>query len=307
MQRPQQTTAFPIAGGPIAAASGGCRRAACLAIAGYKVPALVDSGAARTLMAEKTFNKLCEATNRQTLQSYAEIARPLVALTRKNVRWEWTEEHEAAFRRLQHLLLSDKVLMYPRINEPYKLYTDASAHCVGGILTQEDEDGMERVVQYVSCQLNEAQRKWATIEREAYAIVYCLKKLRPYLWGATFEILTDHKPLKALFIGEVANTRVQRWAVLIAEFGAPIRYRQGKENIRADFLSRLPPPTVDIIDTVPAVEPQADVVTWTLPLKFDSIDKGELSVKQQEEFGDCWADATDPDNEDYQIRAGSNH
>ena len=241
---------------------------------------------------------------RQTVKDYAELARPLVDLTRRHARWVWTCEHETAFRKLQSVLVSDKVLMYPRINQPYKLYTDASAHCVGGILTQQDDDGIERVIQYVSHQLNDSQRKWATIEREAFAIVYCLKKLRPYLWGADFEILTDHKPLRALFVGAVANTRVQRWAVLIAEYGAPIKYRNGKSHVRADFLSRLPPPAVDIIDTAAAVEPQMGTVTWTLPLRFDRINKNDLSQHQQVEFQDGWNLALDPDNVDYQVQDG---
>ncbi len=241
---------------------------------------------------------------RQAIDHFAEVAQPLVELTRKNVTWEWTVKRERAFRTLQQMLLGDNVLAYPRLDRPYRLYTDASGYCVGGVLTQEDDQGCERVIQYVSHQLNESEQKWATIEREAYAIVYCLKKLRPYLWGADFEILTDHKPLRALFLSEVANTKVQRWAVLIAEFGAPIAYREGKNNIRADFLSRLRPVEVDVIDTSGHLEPQTDMVRWTLPLVYDGIDQTQLGVEQQKEFADLWQQAADWDNEDYQVREG---
>ncbi|MCP3892652.1 MAG: hypothetical protein GY702_27815, partial [Desulfobulbaceae bacterium] len=48
------------------------------------------------------------------------------------------------------------------------------------------------------------------------------------------------KPLKCLFVNEMQNTRIQRWAVLLAEYGAKIEYRQGRHNIRADMLSRIP-------------------------------------------------------------------
>ena len=68
----------------------------------------------------------------------------------------------------------------------------------------------------------------ATIERRPG--LWCmLAKLRPYLWGADFKIFTDHKPLLSLFKQEVKNTKIQRWAVLIAEFGAPILHIQGKK------------------------------------------------------------------------------
>lgn len=164
---------------------------------------------------------------RKTIPDFAITAAPLTALARKHARWTWNEEHEAALRALQQQLLTNNVLAYPHTDKPYILHTYASDYAVGGVLVQKDDNGVERVIQYVSHQLTDTQKKWATIEKEAYAIVYYLTKLRPYLWGAVFEILTDHKPLRALFLSEVANTNVQRWAVLLAEFGAPIRYRSG--------------------------------------------------------------------------------
>ena len=66
--------------------------------------------------------------------------------------------------------------------------------------------------------LDSTQAKWGTVVKEAYAIVYPLQKLRPYLWGSRFEIITDHKPFKSLFCQEIANSNIQRWAVQISEF-----------------------------------------------------------------------------------------
>ena len=70
-------------------------------------------------------------------------------------------------------------------------------------MAQDDDVGMERPIQYVSKQLSGSQLNWATIEKEAYAVIYALNKLRLYLYGAAFTIYTGHKPLKALFLSEV--------------------------------------------------------------------------------------------------------
>lgn len=241
---------------------------------------------------------------RQTIPDYAHIAAPLTALARKHVRWEWTAQCEQSFRTLQQQLQSDSALAFTRTDRPYQLFTDACDYAVGGILVQKGDDGIDRVVQYmyVSHQLPEQQRKWATIEKEAYAIVYCLNKLRQYLWGAEFEILMDHKPLKCLFQGEMATTKIQRWGVLIAEFGAPIRYKEGRKNVRADMLSRIRPMEVDAVDTANWIEPQADEVEWTLPLQFDGIDPKNLVRVQKTEFPNHWQEAQDEDNEDYEVR-----
>ena len=142
-------------------------------------------------------------------------------------------------RGLKALLVSPAVMAHTDAFAPYRLYTDACNYAIGGILCQMDASGVERVIQYISHQLNPVQRRWATIEKEAFAVVYALQKLRPYLLGADFTVYTDHKPLKSLFTKEMANTKIQRWAVLLAEYGAKIEYRQGRNNIRADMLSRI--------------------------------------------------------------------
>ncbi len=41
----------------------------------------------------------------------------------------------------------------------------------------------------------------------------------------------------------MVNTRIQRWAVLLAEYGAKIEYRKGVNNVRADMLSRIEEPS----------------------------------------------------------------
>ena len=159
---------------------------------------------------------------RQLIPDYAKIAEPLQRLTHKNAKFMWGMGQQKSFDLLRNSLSSEKVMAYPQVNRPYLLYTDASDYAVGGVLTQIDEKGVERPVHYISHQLDTNQRKYAVIEKEAFAVVYALKKLRPYLWGAQFTVYTDHKPLKSLFFNEVKNTRVQRWAVLIAEYGCEI-------------------------------------------------------------------------------------
>ena len=80
-------------------------------------------------------------------------------------------------------------MAYPNTNKPYKLYTDACDYAIGAILVQDDDEGVERVIHYVSHQLSELQKKWATIEKEAYAVIYALQKLRNFYGGPTLQYL----------------------------------------------------------------------------------------------------------------------
>ena len=175
---------------------------------------------------------------RKFVQNYAKIAKPLTELTKKNRRFEWTEECQDAFDTLRAALMEAPILAYPDISKPYKLYTDASNYAIGAALVQETEMG-ERVIQYLSHQLNETQRRWPIIEKEAYAIMYSIQKFRHYLLGSKFTVMTDHKPLKHLFTSEMRNSRIQRWAIILDEYGCDVQHIKGSDNLLADGLSRL--------------------------------------------------------------------
>ena len=176
---------------------------------------------------------------RTLIKEYAKTAEPLVNLTRKNVRFSWSPQHQEAFELLKHALMSDNIMAHPKPDQPYLLYTDACEYAIGAILCQLDDKGIERPVVYLSKQLSTTQRKWATIEKEAYAVVHALKTLRPYLWGASYKCYTDHKPLTSLFCKDMNNTKIQRWGILLAEYNCKVEYHKGKLNVRADMLSRI--------------------------------------------------------------------
>ena len=181
---------------------------------------------------------------RQHIKDYAKIAQPLTALTRSHSRFLWTEEHQQAFEKLKQCLITAPILAYPRPGVPYRLYTDASEYACGAVLSQVDENGKERVVQYLSKQYNESQMKWSCIEREAYAMVYAVQKLRHYLVGQKFTIVTDHRPLKWLMEGECKNAKVQRWALTLQECDCDVEYRPGLKHRNADTMSRIRAPLV---------------------------------------------------------------
>ena len=274
-----------------------------------KVAAIADLPTPTTI---KEVRSLLGMTNyyRTSLPNYATIAEPLIQLTRKYTTFNWTSEHQRAFDELKRLLISSHVMAAPDLNRDYKLFTDACEYAVGGILVQDSSDGVEKVIQYVSHTLSTTQRKWATIEKGAYAVVYCLEKLRPYLFGATTTVYTDHKPLLSLFTNSMANTKIQRWGVLLAEYGVKIQYISGKRNIRADILSRINSTKhipVDVVDTEEDFDPQSikeDNIIETLPWIHNGLNLQEIGQAQRSEFPDLWILANSEEDDDYEIING---
>ena len=151
---------------------------------------------------------------------------------------------------------------------PFNLYTDASGYAVGAVLTQVLPEG-EKVIQYLSRQLSPTQVRWSTIEKEAYAIIFAINKIRPYLWGSPITVFTDHKPLSSLFTSEMKNMRVQRWAVMLSEYDITFKYKTGATNKVADALSRLRPTQTDVYEDAPPSTSVNIIDSHTPPLVSD--------------------------------------
>ena len=82
-------------------------------------------------------------------------------------------------------------------------------------------------------------RLYSSVERECLAIVWALEKFYKYLYGRLFTIQTDHQPLAYLKSAKMNNNQLMRWALKLQTFHYRIEVIPGKNNIGADFLSRI--------------------------------------------------------------------
>jgi len=89
-----------------------------------------------------------------------------------------------------------------------------------------------------------AEKTFAQIHKEALAIVFGVKDFHQYLFGRSFTIKSDHKPLQCLLgekkgIPPIASARVQRWAPTLSTYSYKVQYLPGRDNANADVFSRL--------------------------------------------------------------------
>ena len=139
---------------------------------------------------------------RKFIKRFADAARPITKLTRKDSKFVWTAECQTGFEYLRISLTKSPILKYP---EPYKrhvVFTDASDQAAAAVLTQEysDDDGQvkEIPITYLSAQFNDTQFKWSTVVKEGYAIYYAMKKWRHYLEDAEILLKSDAKSLQKI-------------------------------------------------------------------------------------------------------------
>ncbi|CDJ47787.1 OSJNBa0042F21.10 protein, related [Eimeria brunetti] len=132
--------------------------------------------------------------------AFADMARPLVELTKKDAPFVWTEKHTAAVKALKHTLVNYTTLQTPDVKKPYVLRTDASGYSVGGVLEQ---DG--KPLGFMSMKMSPAEQRYS---------MKTTKPIRPRV-ARWLEFLMDFQDLK-------------------------VEYRPGANNVVADALSRCP-------------------------------------------------------------------
>ena len=174
------------------------------------------------------------------IPNYATITTPLRLLTRQDTPWKWEQEEQRALDKLKEALVGDQVMSYFDPRKKTEIIVDASPAGLGGLLVQEG-----RVLSYGSRALSDVESRYSQTEREMLAVVWAVEHFHLYVYGAQFSVITDHKPLIAIFKNhKQASPRIERWKLRLMPYDCQLIYRPGRDaESPADFMSRHPSST----------------------------------------------------------------
>jgi len=187
---------------------------------------------------------------RNFIKGFSQIAAPLVKLTNKESQFEWSEDCQRATDELKSRISSAPILKFPDFSKQFILTTDASSIALGGVLSQNCEDGREHPVSFFSKSLTSAEHKWNACELELYAILFAVKHYKHYLLNTHFRVRTDNIACTYILKKAELSPRLARWAIQLSEYDFEIEHTPGKHNNVADALSRA--------EQVGAIEHSAD-------------------------------------------------
>ena len=168
----------------------------------------------------------------------ATISEPLRQLTRKGAIFTWAETQKQSFEALKQKLCDAPALGYFDKTCQTKVIADASPYGLAAVLVQ-IQQGQNRVIAYASRTLSQIERKYSKTEKEALALVWACERFHVYLYGAEFDLLTDHKALEFIFSPRSKpSARIERWVLRLLPYRYRVIHIAGRKNI-ADSLSRL--------------------------------------------------------------------
>ena len=177
---------------------------------------------------------------RKFISNYSIIARALTDLLRADTNFCFDFRQKEAFDALKRALCDRPVLMLYDPKAETELHTDACKYGYGATLMQKGDDQKYHPVYFYSKKTKTAEEKYCSYELEALAIVNALKKLRVYLIGLKFKIVTDCSAFKSTMSKKEICPRIARWAMVLEEYDYEMEHRTANRMRHVDGLSRNP-------------------------------------------------------------------
>ena len=209
-----------------------------------KVQRIRDWPTPRTLREARAFIGIA-VYYRIFIKDFAIIAAPIFQLFRKNVRFKWDEGCSTAMEQLKGLLVEAPILVSLDFSTSalrVVLEIDASTSVGwGAVLSQFREDGKLHPARFESGIWSDSEKKYDALKLECRGLVKALKKLRFWLFGRFFTVLTDSQTLVWLLNqppNDLPNAMMTRWLAYIRLFDFDVKHIKGTKNGAADGLSR---------------------------------------------------------------------
>ena len=94
------------------------------------------------------------------ISHYSDITKPLNDLTKKDKKFEWTNECQESFNTLKQCFTKEPVLLMADHSKPFQIESDTSKVATGVVLTQTDLNGDRHPVAFLSQTFTETEQRY---------------------------------------------------------------------------------------------------------------------------------------------------
>ncbi|PIN24824.1 DNA-directed DNA polymerase [Handroanthus impetiginosus] len=182
------------------------------------------------------------------ISNLARRCQPFSHLTKKSVPFEWDKVCSNAFNSIKVYLMKPPALAMLVPGCSLVLHIAAQEHSIGALLAQENDNGKENTLYYLSRMMTPNELKYSPIEKICLALIFANQKLKHNFQAHTVRIVSKANPL------EYVMTRLALFDRLVV-----------RGQVIVDFLANHPIPTEwELSDDLP----DEDVLTLILGLEM---------------------------------------
>ena len=123
---------------------------------------------------------------------------PFNKLIKKGVSFVWDGACQQAFEVIKQYLTNPPVLVAAVSGKPFLISVRAMDHSLGALLAQNNDQGHEQAIYYLSLTMIGAEHRYNPIEKECLALVFAIQKMRHYLVGQLIHVISRVNLLRLL-------------------------------------------------------------------------------------------------------------
>lgn len=118
-----------------------------------------------------------------------------------------------------------------------RLYISASDKILGNMLAQEDDNGVERSIYYLSRVLNNVETRYNIVEKLCLCLYFSCTKLKHYIKHVDVYVSSHFDVIKHMLSKSIPHSRIGKWALTLTEYSltyVPLKVVKGKMVV--DFI-----------------------------------------------------------------------
>uniref|UniRef100_A0A2N9IWD6 Integrase catalytic domain-containing protein n=1 Tax=Fagus sylvatica TaxID=28930 RepID=A0A2N9IWD6_FAGSY len=115
-------------------------------------------------------------------------------LLKNGAPFHWSTECQEAFEKVQDIMTKLLTVCAPIFGKPLRLYLASNSQAIGALIAQENDNGVEQPIYYVSRTLKDAESRYSGAERSCLALIYASQRLRHYFLAhklSQYEIIAE--------------------------------------------------------------------------------------------------------------------
>jgi ribonuclease HI len=150
-------------------------------------------------------------------------------------------ECQEAFEKVQDIMTKLPTVCAPILGKPLRLYLASNSQAIGALIAQENDNGVEQPIYYVSRTLKDAESRYSGAERSCLALIYASQRLRHYFLAHKVQLMTRSHPIRSLLQRPVLSGRLAQWLLQLSQYEIIVETPTAiKSQAIADLLAQFP-------------------------------------------------------------------
>ncbi|KAM0976443.1 hypothetical protein ACFX2C_019358 [Malus domestica] len=123
-------------------------------------------------------------------------------------KFEWHEEHRAAFTQIKVALATPPVLVPLRRDKPFKLYISTAEESIGCLLAQDTDTGREQAIFYLSRNITTSEINYSPVEKLCLALFFAASKLQHYMLPSVTQVIAQIDVIRYMLTQPIVKGRI---------------------------------------------------------------------------------------------------